>query len=302
MPFCDSEGLSESTSYTYRWWTSGFLEWLRQKDLRLRQLTPATVDRFMEHLSAKGLRQSEFAHRSQGPTALFALCLWARVVPARFGPSPSLPTLVSAGRPAGRPPMDGCRADDQRRAMARRAGQLRNRAILLLLAVYGLRSGEVRSLRLEDIDWTRRILRVRRGKTARVQEYPLTATMGKALRRYLKAVRPECAHEELFLTLHAPFRRLSAWCALSSDQFLVGALGHRQPEAWAACSASRQCHVFAEQRFLPQSGRGSFGASEPERDSGLCQGGFGGIARGGRFRLWEVCYEAAPGCEAVHHS
>jgi integrase len=31
--------------------------------------------------------------------------------------------------------------------------QLRDRAILLLLAVYGLRSGEVRHLRLDDIDW-----------------------------------------------------------------------------------------------------------------------------------------------------
>jgi site-specific recombinase XerD len=62
---------------------------------------------------------------------------------------------------------------------------------------------------LEDIDWTRRILRVRRSKTARVQEYPLTATMGKAFRRYLKGARPECAQKALFLTLHAPFRRLS---------------------------------------------------------------------------------------------
>jgi integrase len=87
---------------------------------------------------------------------------------------------------------------------------LRNRAILLLLSVYGLRSGEVSGLRLEDLDWTRRILRVRRSKTARVQEHPLTTATGKAIQRYLKKARPECARKELFLTLHAPFRRLSA--------------------------------------------------------------------------------------------
>ena len=34
-----------------------------------------------------------------------------------------------------------------------RPTSIRDRAILMLLAVYGLRSGEVRSLRLEDIDW-----------------------------------------------------------------------------------------------------------------------------------------------------
>ena len=82
--------------------------------------------------------------------------------------------------------------------------------MLLLLAVYGLRSGEVRGLSLEDLDWPRRVLRVRRSKTARVQEYPLTTAMGQALRRYLAEARPDCARRELFLTLHAPFRQLSA--------------------------------------------------------------------------------------------
>jgi integrase/recombinase XerD len=81
--------------------------------------------------------------------------------------------------------------------------------MLLLLAVYGLRSGEVRSLSLEDLDWTRGVLRVCRSKTARVQEYPLTTATGQALRHYLEEARPDCARHEFFLTLHAPFRRLS---------------------------------------------------------------------------------------------
>lgn len=80
---------------------------------------------------------------------------------------------------------------------------------LLLLAVYGLRSGEVRGLCLEDVDWRRHILRVRRSKTTRIQEYPLTHLMGQALRRYLQKARPNCNRRELFVTLHAPFRRLS---------------------------------------------------------------------------------------------
>ncbi len=87
--------------------------------------------------------------------------------------------------------------------------EMRNRAILWLLAVYGLRSGEVRALRLTDVDWTRRILRVRRSKTARVQEYPLTATMAKTLSCYLENARPESRCREVFLTLRAPFRPLS---------------------------------------------------------------------------------------------
>ena len=58
------------------------------------------------------------------------------------------------------------------------------------------------------MDWTRRILRVRRSKSARVQEYPLTRAMRQAIRRYLKEARPQSLHGELFLTLHAPFRPL----------------------------------------------------------------------------------------------
>jgi integrase/recombinase XerD len=80
----------------------------------------------------------------------------------------------------------------------------------LLLAVYGLRSGEVRCLCLGDLDWDRRILRVHRTKTDRVQEYPLTAALSQVLRQYLKRGRPASTCQEVFLTLHAPFRPLSA--------------------------------------------------------------------------------------------
>jgi site-specific recombinase XerD len=206
--FLRSEGLSESTSYTYRWWTSGLLEWLAQNGLRLRQLTPSTVDGFMEHFSAKGLRRvslltaakvlRRFLHYAYGQGWCQRDLAQAILCPRLFRQE-NLPT--------------GPAWTEVQRLIAATDGMtrshLRNRAILLLLAVYGLRSGEVRSLCLEDIDWTRRILRVRRSKTARVQEYPLTATMGKAFRRYLKGARPECAQKALFLTLHAPFRRLS---------------------------------------------------------------------------------------------
>jgi len=129
-------------------------------------------------------------------------------VSTRFGASHSFtPSVSPEDLPAG-----PAWSDVQRLIAATEGAtgsDLRNRAMLLLLAVYGLRSGEVRNLRLEDLDWTRRILRVRRSKTDRVQEYLLTTATGQALRRYLKEARPDCAHPELFLTRHAPFRRLS---------------------------------------------------------------------------------------------
>src|SRR5262249_25127917 len=59
--------------------------------------------------------------------------------------------------------------DDVRRLIATadgdRPADIRDRALLMLLAVYGLRAGEVGRLRLEDFDWEHELLTVARGKT-----------------------------------------------------------------------------------------------------------------------------------------
>jgi len=203
------EGLSETTVANYCWWAGGLLKWLQEQDVPLRQITLVQMDRFMEQLSAKGLSRVTLATAAKALRRFLQYAHeqgWCRrdlvqgVLSPRLYRQENLP-----GGPAW---------SDVKRLIAATdgstVGQLRNRAVLLLLAVYGLRSGEVRGLSLEDLDWPRRILRVRRSKTARVQEYPLTTSMSQALRRYLEEARPDCARRELFLTLHAPFRRLSA--------------------------------------------------------------------------------------------
>ena len=48
-----------------------------------------------------------------------------------------------------------------------RPADKRDRAVVLLFAVYGLRAGEASGLRLEDIDWEQETLRVRRPKPGR---------------------------------------------------------------------------------------------------------------------------------------
>jgi site-specific recombinase XerD len=88
--------------------------------------------------------------------------------------------------------------------------QIRDRAILLLFAIYGLRVSEVRRLRLEDLDWERELLIINRSKQKpRAQTYPLQRTVGDAILRYLKEVRPRCQYRELFISLKAPLKPLS---------------------------------------------------------------------------------------------
>ena len=90
-----------------------------------------------------------------------------------------------------------------------RPADKRDRAVVLLFTVYGLRSGEVSGLRLHDIDWEQETLRVRCPKPRRTHLYPLARSVGDALVRYLREVRPPCAERALLLTLNAPIRPLA---------------------------------------------------------------------------------------------
>ena len=59
------------------------------------------------------------------------------------------------------------------------------------------------------------MLRVRRPKTGRTDLFPLSRRVGDALARYLHEVRPRTKIREVFLSLKAPVRPLSA-SAISS--------------------------------------------------------------------------------------
>ncbi len=86
----------------------------------------------------------------------------------------------------------------------RRPAGLRDYAILMLLATYGLRAGEIVRLQLEDIDWRSERLRVRQSKTGVESWLPLMAPVGEALLEYLQDGRPKTAWREVFLRVHAP--------------------------------------------------------------------------------------------------
>jgi integrase len=104
--------------------------------------------------------------------------------------------------------------EDVRRLLAMTEGDQRHnirvRPMLMLLAIYGLRGGEVCSLRLDDFDWEHEVFRVVSSKTRRIRTYPLTGTIGDAILRYLQEVRPRSSHRQLFLSRNAPFRPLNS--------------------------------------------------------------------------------------------
>jgi site-specific recombinase XerD len=91
----------------------------------------------------------------------------------------------------------------------------RDYAILLLLARLGLRSGEVASLELDDIDWGAGQLTVR-GKSGQRNKLPLPTEVGKAIVAYLRRGRPHSACRRVFLRAKAPIGGFRGQCGIGS--------------------------------------------------------------------------------------
>jgi site-specific recombinase XerD len=85
---------------------------------------------------------------------------------------------------------------------SRRTG-VRDYAIVLMLARYGLRKSEMIALRLEDIDWRAGHITIR-GKRNRIDVLPLAVDVGEALAAYLTSGRHRGSCRALFLSAKAP--------------------------------------------------------------------------------------------------
>jgi site-specific recombinase XerD len=90
-----------------------------------------------------------------------------------------------------------------------RPSDIRARAVVMLLAVYGLRSIEIRRMKLEDIDWEHSRIKIRQAKGGSTRIYPLVPEAGNAIAKYLRFVRPRCGFREVFLNELAPRRPIS---------------------------------------------------------------------------------------------
>jgi integrase len=86
----------------------------------------------------------------------------------------------------------------------------RNYAILLLALRTGLRSIDIISLKLGDIQWRRSTIAIVQAKTGVPLILPLLTDVGNALADYILHGRPDSQQPYLFLHTQAPYRQLSA--------------------------------------------------------------------------------------------
>lgn len=83
---------------------------------------------------------------------------------------------------------------------------LRNRAVMLLASLLGMRSGDIKGLRFDQIDWANRRLSLVQHKTGRRLDLPLPDECALAIIDYWKNERPEVEDPHVFLRHRAPLQ------------------------------------------------------------------------------------------------
>ena len=201
-------GLSSATIRQREWHLRKFLSWYGKRRQPLAEVKVQDVDSFLTACGARGCGRGTLRITAAALRAFFRYAARRGECPASLSEAIEGPCVFRQETlPAG-PAWD-----EVRRLVASfgsdRPCDVRNRALVLLLATYGLRAGEVCALRLEDLDWGKRRILVRRSKQRGSQVYPLAPTVGDAIERYIKTTRPVCPFQELFVTLRAPRRPIT---------------------------------------------------------------------------------------------
>ena len=112
---------------------------------------------------------------------------------------------------------------------------VRNYAMLLLIATYGLRSCEVVSLTFDHIDWRGGQIQVPPSKGGNLLVLPLTDSVANALIAYLKIARPKLPCREIFLRARAPHGKLKPTAVTEVFQRQVRLSGLDIPYQGAHC-------------------------------------------------------------------
>jgi site-specific recombinase XerD len=203
-------GFAPATMVRVKRCLSQFLNWVAGARKTLRKITPEDISRYIALMSAERRWK-----RTTIVAVVSALRTFFRFAQSKRWCAPDLVDTIDApriykleGLPQGPPWSDVQRLLEA--SSGDSPGDIRDYAMLLLITVYGLRSGEVRELCLDDINWEQELIRVHRSKQCKTQHYPLVPAAGEAVLRYLREVRPRCSRREVFLTQVQPFRPLSA--------------------------------------------------------------------------------------------
>jgi site-specific recombinase XerD len=192
-----------------------FLQWLDPEATPegLSRLTAERIEdfflRYAQSMGRSARRSMQSALRT-----FFRFCLHQGYIKRPLDRAvPTLRTYKLATVPRG---LSDTEAQQVLRGINRNShGGRRDYAILQLLYTYGVRGGQVRALRLEDIDWAKNQIFFQASKNGKDSRLPLTAPVGEGLLDYLQNSRPSYSYPHVFLTCRAPYHPFAHSSSLS---------------------------------------------------------------------------------------
>jgi integrase/recombinase XerD len=220
-----------------------FLDELCERERSLQDVTVSEVDSILAHR----VNQGHYA-RASVQTCASSLRSFFRFAEARRWCREGIAASIMAPRVFQQESLPSAPSWSEVQKLLRNvdgdtSSAIRDRSILMVLAIYGVRAGEVVRLQLGDINWEEESIVFTCSKRLGKHRFPLVQSVGDSIIRYLQEVRPLSPHREVFLTLRAPFRPLTAgtlWPVVGRRLRAVAtSIKHHGPHALRHACATR---------------------------------------------------------------
>jgi integrase/recombinase XerD len=201
----EEQGLTSQSVKMQCFRAATFLAWFAQRHRSLMAMRLDDIDEFLALKATGGWSRRTITSASGGIRAFlrYAECRgWCRADIATGIVAPTIYRLECLP--------DGPTREQVAMLLGTTTGKsvatVRAKALLALIAVYGLRSGEVSRLQLGDFDWRDETFLVDHSKRGGLKKYPLQRDVGDAILDYITNARPRVLCRNVFLTLTPPYR------------------------------------------------------------------------------------------------
>ena len=220
-------GLVAATISRRRYTARCFLQHLDKEGIRLKKIQAAQIESYITK-AGKRLSRATLQHEISALRGFLRFLAMDGRAPEGLASQIDTPRLYRLEKLPRSIPWETVRA--LLRSIDRTSAKgLRDYAMFLLIATYGLRVSEVVGITLDDIRWRQGSLRIHQGKTSSPLELPLTNEVSYALVKHLKRTPPPPPYRGIFLRMLAPISVLKPTAIQPAFLSLVQKSGLRIP-------------------------------------------------------------------------
>jgi site-specific recombinase XerD len=195
-------GFAASTVSNHRYTVQCFLQHVGEEEIALKKIRVPQIESYITK-AGKRLSRASLQHDIGALRGFLRFLAINDRAPAGLASQIDTPRLYQLEKLPRALPWETVRtllrSIDRTSAMG-----LRDYAMFLLIATYGLRASEVVAITLDDIHWRQGSLQIHQRKISSPLELPLTNEVSTALVKHLKRTPPPPPYRRIFLRMRAP--------------------------------------------------------------------------------------------------